>query len=224
MYELFDETAARVLLAIESGGSIRQVAQQLHTPYETVRQAVNRLEDAGYLAYDDGLFVTDGRVRKAARDLLVASAGVSPPSIEEAYVLPQFGDWPFAFARIDAVYVWTQGGYQVGRDPDDYPLFLAVREQDVEAWQDFFERFGLPTAFERQPRDALDGSLQIVLDARSELRTDYVDGYPVVLRSETIDYMHEHYATFQSALSMLDRMYDDLDLEVAYREDERGRM
>ena len=59
MYELFDETAARVLLAIESGDSIRQVAQHIHTPYETVRQAVNRLEDAGYLAYDDGLFVAD---------------------------------------------------------------------------------------------------------------------------------------------------------------------
>jgi hypothetical protein len=223
MYELFDETAARVLLAIESGNSIRQVAQHIHTPYETVRQAVNRLEDAGYLAYDDGLFVADDRVRESARDLLAASAGVSPPSIEEAYVLPQFGDWPFAFVRIDAVYVWTQGGYQVGRDPDDYPLFLAVREQDVEAWQGIFERFGLPTAFERQPRDALDGPLQIVLDPRQTLEVDHVDGYPVVPRDETIAYMREHYAQFQSALSMLDRMYDDLDLDVAYRESERVR-
>jgi len=223
MYELFDETAARVLLAIDPGESIRQVAQHLHTPYETVRQAVNRLEGAGYLAYDDGLFVTDEHVRETALTLLATSARVSPPSIEEAYVLPQFGDWPFAFARIDAVYVWTQGGYQVGRDPDDYPLFLAVREQDVEAWQDFFERFGLPAAFERQPRDGLDGSLQIVLDPRPTLEIDHVDGYPVVPRDETIAYMREHYAQFQSALSMLDRMYDDLDLDVAYRESERVR-
>lgn len=95
MYELFDETAARVLLAIESGDSIRQVAQHLHTPYETVRQVVNRLEDAGYLTYDDGLFATDDRVREATLTFLATSAGVSPPSIEEAYVLPQFGDWPF---------------------------------------------------------------------------------------------------------------------------------
>jgi hypothetical protein len=149
---------------------------------------------------------------------LVASAGVSPPSIEEAYVLPQFGDWPFAFARIDAVYVWTQGGYQVGRDPDDYPLFLAVREQDVEAWQEFFQQFSLPTAFERQPRDGLDGPLQIVLDPRPTLEIDHVDGYPVVPRDETVAYMCEHYAQFQSALAILDRMYDDLDLDVAYRE------
>jgi len=38
---------------------------------------------------------------------------VSPPSIEETYVRPQFGDWPFAFARIDAVSVRTQGGIEL---------------------------------------------------------------------------------------------------------------
>jgi hypothetical protein len=35
--------------------------------------------------------------------------------------------------------------------------------------------------------------------------------------------MREHYAQFQSALSMLDSMYDDLDLDVAYRESDRVR-
>ncbi len=143
MYEPFDETAAGVVLAVDPGDSIQRVAQRLQTPYETVRQTVKQLEDGEFLRYNDGLFVTDECVREAVRDLLASSAAVNPPSIEEAYVLPQFGDWPFAFARIDAVYVWTQGGYQVGRDPDDYPLFLAIREQDVEAWQGFFERFGL---------------------------------------------------------------------------------
>jgi hypothetical protein len=221
MYEILDDTAARVILAIESGGSIRSVAQHLHTPYETVRQAVNRLEDAGYVTYDDGLTVVNERVRCAARDLIAASASVSPPSIEEAYVIPQFSDWPFAFTRIDAVYVWTQGGYQVGRDPDDYPLFLAVREQDVDAWESFFESFDLPTAFDRQPRDELTGPLQIVLDPQPSLDIEHVEGYPVIPRAETIEYMNENYTQFQSALAMLDRMYDDLDLGVAYRETER---
>jgi len=221
MYEPFDETAVRVLLAVNPGDSIRKVAQHLHSPYETVRQAVNQLEDAGYLRYDDGLFVTDDRVRMAAQDLLATSAGVNPPSIEEAYVLPQFGDWPFAFTRIDAVYVWTQGGYQVGREPDDYPLFLAVREKDVDAWQRFFEQFRIPAGFERRPEDSFEGPLQVVLDERSVLNPDHVEGYPVISRHETIAFMQEHYATFQSALAMLDRMYDDLDLDVSYRESER---
>jgi len=106
IYEVLDNTTAQTLPTIESGDSIRCVTQHLHTPYETVRQAVNRLEDAGYVSYGDGLTVVDERVRDAARELVAASAGVSPPTIKEFYVIPQFGDWPFAFTRIDAVYVW----------------------------------------------------------------------------------------------------------------------
>ena len=220
---MLDHTAAQVLLAIESGDSIRCVAQHLHTPYETVRQAVNRLEDAGYVTYDEGLSVVDEHVRDAARELVAASAGVSPPSIEEAYVIPQFGEWPFAFTRVDAVYVWTQGGYQVSRDPDDYPIFIAVREQDIDAWETFFAPFGLPTAFERQPSDEIDGRLQIVLEPRPSLDIEHVEGYPVIPRDETIEYMRENYAQFQSGLAMLDRMYEDLDLGVTYRETERAQ-
>ena len=119
--------------------------------------------------------------------------------------------------------MWTQGGYQVGRNPDEYPLFLAVREEDVDAWEAFFESFDLPTAFERQPRSELDGSLQIVLEPRSSLDIDHVEGYPVILRNETIAYMRENYAQFQSAMAMLDRMYEDLDLGVTYRETDRAR-
>jgi len=186
-----------------------------------VRQAVNRLEDAGYVSYDDGLTVVDESVRDAARELVAASASVSPPSIEEAYVVPQFSDWPFAFMRIDAVYVWTQGGYQVGREPEDYPLFLAVREQDVDAWETFFQSFDLQTAFERRSREELDGSLQVVLEPRASLDIEHVEGYPVIPRAETIEYMRENYAQFQSGLAMLDRMYEDLDLDVAHRETKR---
>jgi Mn-dependent DtxR family transcriptional regulator len=79
MYEVLDDIAAQIILAIKSGDSIRRVAQHLHTPYETVRQAINRLEAAGYVSYDDGLSVADDRVRNAARELVTASAGVSPP-------------------------------------------------------------------------------------------------------------------------------------------------
>ncbi len=99
--ELLDETAARVLLAVESGDSIRRVSQRLQRPYETVRQAVNRLEDGGFLVYDDGLSVVAERARSAALELVAASAAVSPPSPSAAYVLPQFGDWLDFFARFE---------------------------------------------------------------------------------------------------------------------------
>lgn len=56
------------------------------------------------------------------------------------------------------------------------------------------------------------------------LNPDHVKGYPVTSRRETIAFMREYYATFQSVIVMLDRMYDDLDLDVSYRESERERL
>lgn len=221
MYVIFDETAAQVVLAVEEGDSIRSVAQRIQTPYETVRLAVNELEAAGYVEYDNGLTVVDNSIQDAALELMSASARVSPPSIEEVYVLPHFGDWPFAFTRIDAVYVWTQGGYQIARSPDDYPLFLAVTDENVEDWEAFFDSFDIPTSFERQPVESISGSIQVILYPQSELDVEWVEGYPVIPRTETIDYMEEHYAQFQPALEMLDRMYDDLELGVEYSEQEQ---
>lgn len=221
MYDLFDDTAVQVVLAIDPGDSIRRVAQRIQTPYETVRQTVNALEDSGFVRYDAGLYVTDPRVREMACQFLAANARTSPPSIEEAYVVPQFGDREFAFTRVDAVYVWTEGGYQVGRSPDDYPLFVAVRDADIEYWEAFFEQFGLPVALERQPVEAIDGPLQVVLEPRTDFEFDWVEGYPVIPREDAITYMRENFAHFQPALSMLDDMYDDIDLNVAYRESER---
>ena len=223
MYELFNDTRVRVLLALSPGDSIRRVAQRIQSPYETVRQAVNTLEAGGFVHYDDGLSVTDQQVMETAHRLLAMSARMSPPSIEEAYVLPQFADAAFAFTRIDAVYVWTQGGYQVARNPEDYPLFIAIHDCDVEYWEQFFEEFGIPVVFERQPAEAVDGPLQIVIDPQPSFDMDWIEGYPVIPREETITYMRDHSAHFQSALAMLDRMNDDLDLDVAYRESDRGQ-
>lgn len=50
MCEVLDDTAAQVILALENDDSIRRVAQHLHAPYETIRLAVNRVEDTGYIS------------------------------------------------------------------------------------------------------------------------------------------------------------------------------
>ncbi len=44
-----------------------------------------------------------------------------------------------------------------------------------------------------------------------------VDGRPVIPLQETVAFATESYATFESALDMLDRMYDDVDTDAAYR-------
>jgi len=173
--------------------------------------------EAGYVAYDDGLHLVDQAIQDVGLEFLTASANISPPSIAEAYVLPQFASMDYAFTSIDAVYVWTRGGYQVARDPEDYPLFIAVHESDLDAWTAFFDRFGIPTSEERQPATDFDGAIQVVLELRPQIEAEMVDGRPVIPLQETAAFANEHYAHFQSALDMLGRMYDSVDTDANYR-------
>ncbi|MCU4974956.1 RNA polymerase subunit sigma-70 [Halobacteria archaeon AArc-m2/3/4] len=216
MYKVCREKELKTLLAIDPGDSISGVARKIDENRETIRRAINRLEDTGYVEYDDGLHVIDQTIRESGLTFLAHSADVSPPSITEAYVLPQFAGMDYAFTAIDAVYVWTRGGYQVARDPEDYPLFIAVHESDLDAWTAFFDRFGIPTAQERQPVADLDSTIQVVLEPRPQIETEMVDGRPVIPLQETVAFANEYYATFESALDILGRMYDDVDTDATY--------
>jgi len=217
MYALCSENALKTLLAIESGDSISGVARKIDENRETIRRVVNTLEDEGYVEYDQGLTAVEPTVREAGLSLLAASAGVAGPTIQEAYVLPQFAGLEFAYTSIDAVYIWTRGGYQVARDPDDYPLFIAIDETDRAEWMQFFERFDLPVAEARQPSEETDQSIQFVLEPRGTVEADLVDGRPVIPLQETVAFAREHHATFQSALDMLARMYDAVETNTEYR-------
>ena len=217
MYEVCGEKELKVLLALEPGDAISEVARKIDENRETIRRVVNRIEAAGYVVYDNGLHLVDQTIRDGGLDFLTAAAAIAPPSISEAYVLPQFAGMDYAYTAIDAVYVWTRGGYQVARDPTDYPLFIAVHEAELDAWAAFFDRFGIPTAHERQPADELDGAIQIVFEPRTQIETAMVDGRPVIPLQDTIVFARDHYATFESALEMLDRMYEDVDTDATYR-------
>lgn len=217
MYEICGEKELKVLLALDPGDSISGVARKIDENRETIRRVVNRLEEAGYVTYEDGLHLVDQSLRDTGLDFLATAADISPPSISDAYVLPQFAGMEYAYTAIDAVYVWTRGGYQVARDPSDYPLFIAIHESERPAWTAFFDRFGIPTAHERQPAADFDGAIQVVLEPRAQVDFEVVDGRPVIPLQETIAFAHDHYATFESALDLLDRMYDDVDTDATDR-------
>jgi hypothetical protein len=219
MYEVCGEKELKVILSLDQGDSISGVARKIDENRETIRRVVNHIEEAGYVAYDNGLHLVDQTIRDVGLEFLTATAEISPPSISEAYVLPQFAGMEYAFTAIDAIYVWTRGGYQVARDPEDYPLFIAVHESEVDAWTEFFDRFGIPTAKERQPADDLNGAIQVVLEPRSQIEAEMVDGRPVISLQETVTFANEYYATCESALDMLGRMYDDIDTDANYRMD-----
>lgn len=85
----------------------------------------------------------------------------------------------------------------------------------------YFESVALPVTFMRRPGEECAGPIKIVLEPRQALDFHELHGLPVIPRAETIVYMREHSLHLQAAFMMLDRTYDDLNLDEEYRESER---
>lgn len=217
--EYMDKTAAKIMLAISPGDSIRRVAQKIGGSYSWVYDWIERLEDAGFLRRDDGVYVDDYEIRQRYHDIMAAFARKIPPSIEEGYIIPHFAGMDFAYTRIDAVYVWTHGGYQITRGHDDYPIFIQVHDHEVERWIAFFDAFGIPVSVrDRADPDAHEAAVYYVLIPTADgITREWVDGNPVIPLDDTIAHMMDYRVNYEPALEMIADEYDR-DIEASHED------
>jgi len=214
MMEYVDETAAKIMLVIQPGDSIRRIAQKIDGSYSWVYDWIERLEEAGFIRRDDGVYINDYTVRDCYREMIAGISRSVDPSIDEGYTIPHFAEMPFAYTKIDSVYVWTHGGYQIARGHDDYPIFIQVAERDVDRWTAFFDEFGIPSTIEDRP-DSTEYSetvSYVLFPTSSGITREWVDGNPVISLDETIKHMREFRVNYQPALEMIAEEYDrDID-------------
>jgi len=203
----------KVMLAVEDGDSIKQLSERIDSSYSYTYEWVNRLEEVGVIERNNSIQVTDeGFVQSfedVARTVLKRDLELS-----EAYLLPNFTGMEYRYSKTDAVFIWTKGGYQIGRNRNDYPIFIDVHREDIGNWEEFLQGFGIETSIEERPET--DG-IHFVLYPQEEMEVDRVEGASVAPLDETVEWAEKYRANFQPALEMLDEMYD-LGLGVEYSE------
>ena len=217
MMDYVDTTAAKIVLAASEGDSIRRVAQKVDGTYSWVYTWIERLEAIDIVERTDGIRVTAPEVRDGYARLMETIARQTSPSVDEAYVVPHFAEMDFAYTKIDAVYVWTHGGYQIARGGDAYPVFMQINDADIEQWRSFFDRYDIPSVIgERDDtvvEDTDDAVYYTVYPTTDPSDPEWVAGNPVISLSETIEYMQEYRWNFEPALEMVGDEYD-IDIDV----------
>ena len=149
---------------------------------------------------------------------MAAISQQTPTTVDEAYVIPHFAGMDFAYTKIDAVYVWTHGGYQIARGGNAYPVFIQINDADIDQWQSFFDRYDIPCVIgERDDTvvDDTDGSVYYsVYPTTDPINPEWVDGNPVIPLSESVAYMQEYRWNFEPALEMVaDEFGVDIDVD-----------
>lgn len=214
--ELVNQYVAKILLAVEDGDSINRISRKIGSSYSYTYEWVRRLEETGVIERANGVYIRDREFREAFEN--TAKAVLSRDlDLDDAYLLPNFAGMDYRYSRTDAVFIWTKGGYQIGRNQRDYPLFIDVLEDDLEDWQQFFGEFSIDYTVEK--RSPEERGIYFVLFPRETFESEWVENAPVTPLAETVEWMQRYEANFQPALEMVDEMYD-LDLGVEYRERE----
>jgi DNA-binding Lrp family transcriptional regulator len=224
MTELMDATAAKIVLAVQRGDSINRIASKIGVSYSWVYDWIERLEDANIIANtDNGVQIVDHEMRQQYAEMMAAVYSRDTISQEDAYVIPHFAGMEFAYTEIDAAYVWTEGGYQIARSHDDYPVFIEVHDRDVERWIGFFQQFGVDTTIGERP-DASDisGNVHYVLFPQtSGIDAEWVDGSPVISLNDAVDQMMENRPAYEPALEIIANEYD-MDIDASHHNSMNG--
>ena len=139
-------------------------------------------------------------------------------NVRDAYELVRRAGMEYAFTGPDAVFIWTRGGYNVGRFFAYYPIHLKVRKGDLGRWVEFFRSGGRMFHVNGEPvRRTLFGTFY-VLYPEERFEAEEVEGYRVVPLDKVIEFCRRNIYSYEPALEMLDEMYG-LGLEVEYREE-----
>ena len=212
--DLINQHVAKILLALEPGDSINRVSQKTGSSYGWTHEWVEKLEEADIVERGDGLHVADEEVEEQYRDL-AQSVFSKEMELEDVYLLPNFSGMDYRYSETDAVYIWTKGGYQIGRSKEDYPIFIDILEDDVEEWRRFLDDFSVDYTVE--DRKEADEGIYFVLNPKTGFESEWLQNASVTPLEETVEYAEKYSYNFEPALEMLDEIHD-LDLGVEYSE------
>lgn len=211
--DLVNPYVTKILLAMTDGDSIRHISRKVGASYSYTHEWVVRLEELGVVERNGGVHLVDEELA-AAFETVAKRVLRRDLDLDDAYLLPNFAGLDYRYVRTDAVYVWTKGGYQIGRNRDDYPIFVDVVEEDLLAWRAFLEEYGVGTTVGER-RDDADG-VYFVLFPQDDFEVEWVDSAAVAPLEETVAWARQYEVNFQPALEMLDQEHD-LGLDVEYR-------
>ena len=123
-------------------------------------------------------------------------------------VLALFGV-KYAFTKIDAVFVWTNGGYNIARFRDFYPIFIKIKKKDKKVFYYYWKKLNLSTKKNK--------GIFFQIEYLDDFLFDFHNGIPVDSLDETIKFMEKNKYNFEPALEMIKEIYKKK-IKVKYKE------
>jgi hypothetical protein len=124
------------------------------------------------------------------------------------YVLNLFGI-KYCFTKTDAVYVWTEGRYNIARYKEHYPIFVKIKKSDYPIFIEYCKKLGLKINSKK--------GVFYNVEASDNFECAKKKNFFVEPLEQTISFMQANIYNFEPALEMIKEMYGKK-LKVKYKE------
>ena len=204
MFELINPYVAKILVSARDGDSIRGISKKIQESYGWTYKWVLELEKIGVMKRkkQEIHINKNNRFYKEAVKFTTHSL-MDNLSLGDAYLLPNLAGLDYVFTGIDAVFIWTKGGYNIGRSKNSYPIFIDILAKDKSAWQEYFSKFGLRCTFKNERKKGI----YFVVSLSESIEKEYCENICVLPLAKTIAWAKRYIFNFEPALEMLDKMY-----------------
>ncbi len=202
--DVLNPYSLRIIIAARKEDSIRAISKRIGLSYGWTYKWAKELEKLGvFRKSGNRVFLNEKNI--FYRKLLGFLKATFRQDVMFHYrVLGLFGI-KYCFTGIDAVFVWTNGGYNISRYRKHYPVFIKVQRSDKKILEFYIKKLGLKGEVFYSPVFLEDFPVFIH------------DGMPVDSLEETIHFMKNYIYNFQPALEMVQEMYGK-ELGARYKE------
>jgi len=205
--ETINPYVLKILISARKQDSISSISKRISLSYGWTHKWVGELAKEGVFKEKwRGITLQEGNEKYKAI-LRFIKENLSNISFYYS-VLTLFGI-KYCFTKTDAVYLWTEGKYNIARYRDYYPVFIKVKKTDYSYFLGYCKKLGLNINSGK--------GIFYVPEVLEEFECEKKKGFPVDRLNETIAFMKKNIYNFQPALEMIQEMYGKK-LKIAYKE------
>ena len=205
--ETLNPYVVRILISARDEDSMSSIAKRIGLSYGWTHKWVNELVKEGILKEKwRGVVLNE---KNKSYKIIIKFLKESLNKISFYYSALQLFGIEYCFTKTDAVYLWTEGRYNIARYKEHYPIFIKIKNKDYDIFLDYCKRLGLKI----NSNKGVFYAVEIMEDITAVKKNNFY----VEPLEETIQFMQENIYNFEPALEMIKEMYNKK-LNIKYKE------
>jgi len=205
--ETINPYVIKILVSLRKEDSISSISKRISLSYGWTNKWVNELIKEGILNEKWRGVVLNEENKSYKKIISFVKENLN--DINFYYSALQLFGIDYCLTKTDAVYVWTEGRYNIARYKKYYPIFIKIKKRDYLIFLEYCKRLGLKV-------DSSKGVFYVV-EVVEDINAVKKNNFYVESLENTINFMQENIYNFEPALEMIKEMHNKK-LNVKYKE------